>query len=85
MVTLKRPPSNFLFDMGWGDAVMVAPNSAPNNKTNPVGTGPFRFKRWVKGDRVELERNPDYWGPKPKLAGGDVPLHRRPVRRDRRR
>ncbi len=68
VVTLKQPASNFLFDMGWGDAVMVAPNSAANNKTNPVGTGPFRFKRWVKGDRVELERNPDYWGAKPALA-----------------
>jgi peptide/nickel transport system substrate-binding protein len=68
VVTLKRPTSAFLFDMGWGDAVMVAPNSAATNKTNPVGTGPFRFKRWVKGDRVELERNPDYWGQPAKLT-----------------
>jgi peptide/nickel transport system substrate-binding protein len=67
VVTLKRPSSAFLFDMGWGDAVMVAPNSAATNKTDPVGTGPFRFKRWVKGDRVELERNPDYWGQSAKL------------------
>lgn len=67
VVTLKHPTSAFLFDMGWGDAVMVAPNSAATNKTNPVGTGPFRFKRWVKGDRVEVERNPDYWGRPAKL------------------
>jgi peptide/nickel transport system substrate-binding protein len=68
VVTLKYPSANFLFNMGWGDAVMVSPASAATNKTNPVGTGPFRFKSWVKGDRVELERNPDYWGPAPKLA-----------------
>jgi peptide/nickel transport system substrate-binding protein len=67
VVKLKRPTSLFLFDMGWGDAVMISPKSAATNKTNPVGTGPFRFKQWVKGDRVEMERNPDYWGSQPKL------------------
>jgi peptide/nickel transport system substrate-binding protein len=69
VVKLKRPTALFLFDMGWGDAVMIAPKSAATNKTNPVGTGPFRFKQWVKGDRVEMERNPDYWGAQPKLKG----------------
>ena len=29
-----------------------------------VGTGPFRFVRWQKGDRIELARNDGYWGPK---------------------
>jgi peptide/nickel transport system substrate-binding protein len=68
VVTLKHPSANFLFDMGWGDAVMLAPNSAATDVTHPVGTGPFKFRQWVKGDRVELERNPDYWGPAPKLS-----------------
>ncbi|MGI4815483.1 MAG: ABC transporter substrate-binding protein, partial [Janthinobacterium lividum] len=27
----------------------------------PIGTGPFRFKEWKKGQYIELERNPDYW------------------------
>jgi peptide/nickel transport system substrate-binding protein len=68
VITLKRPTGHFLFNLGWGDAVVVGEESADGNKSNPVGTGPFLFKRWVKGDRVELERNPDYWGEPAKLA-----------------
>jgi len=32
-----------------------------------VGTGPYRFVSWEKGKRVVLERNEDYWGPKPPI------------------
>lgn len=61
-VTLKRPQGNFLYNMGWGDAVMVAPESADTNKDNPVGTGPFKFDHWAKGSEITLVKNPDYWG-----------------------
>ena len=30
-----------------------------------IGTGPFRFVRFLRGDRVELARNEQYWGEKP--------------------
>jgi len=68
VIHLKHPAADFLFGLGWGDAVMVAPATAATNNTHPVGTGPFRFVRWIKGDRVELTRNPAYWGAKPALA-----------------
>jgi peptide/nickel transport system substrate-binding protein len=61
-VTLSQPNGNFLFNMAWGDAVIVAPETAADNATHPVGTGPFVFVEWVQGDHVELARNPDYWG-----------------------
>ena len=67
MVTLSAPNGGFLFNLAWGDAVIVAPESADNLATNPVGTGPFMFSDWVQGDRVELTRNPDYWGEMPAL------------------
>ncbi|MBW2357058.1 MAG: ABC transporter substrate-binding protein [Deltaproteobacteria bacterium] len=34
---------------------------------HPVGTGPFKFSKWVKDDQIIMERNPDYWGDKAKV------------------
>jgi len=34
----------------------------------PVGTGPFRFARWARGDRIELVANDRYWNGKPALG-----------------
>ena len=53
--------ANFLFNLAWGDAVIVAPESIDDIKTNPVGTGAFKFANWVQGDKIELEKNADYW------------------------
>ncbi len=66
-VTLDQPNGSLLFNLAWGDAVIVAPESIENIKTNPVGTGAFKFTDWVQGDRIELTRNADYWGPAPVL------------------
>ncbi|WP_422375626.1 ABC transporter substrate-binding protein [Roseibium sp.] len=66
-VTLKEPNGSFLFNMAWGDAVIVAPETIGDIKTTPIGTGAFKFTDWVQGDRIDLEKNADYWGEPAKL------------------
>ena len=66
-ITLSQPNGSFLFNMAWGDAVIVAPESIENIASNPIGTGAFTFSDWVQGDRLELSRNDAYWGDAPAL------------------
>ena len=61
-LTLSAPQGNFLFNMAWGDAVIVAPESIEDIKNNPVGTGAFTFSEWRQGDSISLVRNDNYWG-----------------------
>ncbi|RWQ38219.1 MAG: ABC transporter substrate-binding protein [Mesorhizobium sp.] len=61
-ITLKNPQSSFLYNMGWGDAVIVAPETADTNKEKPVGTGPFKFQSWAKGSSITLIKSDAYWG-----------------------
>ena len=47
-------------------------NDEPNIETpfgtaHPIGTGPFKFVKWVRSERLEMARNDDYWGDKAKL------------------
>ncbi|KXF91339.1 ABC transporter substrate-binding protein [Phaeobacter inhibens] len=67
-LTLSQPNGNLLFNLAWGDAVIVAPETIDTIKTAPVGTGAFTFTNWVQGDRIDLARNPDYWGEAPALS-----------------
>ncbi|MCC7275272.1 MAG: ABC transporter substrate-binding protein [Alphaproteobacteria bacterium] len=60
VIRLKQPNSIFLFSMAAGDASILAMETVEQNRTRPVGSGPFRFKEWVKGDRVVLERYPEH-------------------------
>jgi peptide/nickel transport system substrate-binding protein len=37
------------------------PRQNERNFRNPVGTGPFVFKEWVRGSHILMERNPNYY------------------------
>ncbi|HAD82378.1 MAG: hypothetical protein A2509_08360 [Candidatus Edwardsbacteria bacterium RIFOXYD12_FULL_50_11] len=40
-----------------------------NLSSNPIGTGPFKFKEWIPGSKIELERFNDYYEQKVSLRG----------------
>ncbi len=61
-VTLSEPNGLFLFNMAWGDAVIVAPESIDDIKSTPIGTGAFKFVSWSQGDSIQIEKYADYWG-----------------------
>ena len=60
-VSLSRRSGGLLQSLAWGSMVMVSPASAADNARHPVGTGPFRFSEWRRGDSLTLKRYDDYW------------------------
>ena len=51
------------------DAFIVPPKAVgqADFARSGVGSGAYRLKEWVPSERVVLEANPDYWGPKPTI------------------
>ena len=48
------------------------------NANKPIGTGPFKFVEWQKGQYMRFDRNPDYWKPGPPVSRPDRgALHQR--------
>ena len=62
---LKEPRASFLAILTAGAASIVSPTAVmkagPDYPLQPVGTGPFKFASWDRGQRVVLEKNPAYW------------------------
>lgn len=68
-VTMKQPWASFPYVLTTQAGYMVAPSMlTPEGADNPVGTGPFKFDEWEKGDHFRAVKNTAYWQPgKPHL------------------
>jgi peptide/nickel transport system substrate-binding protein len=62
-VTLKDVDALFIVHMAEGDAVMLPMKAYDKAAATPIGTGPFKFSKWTRGDSVEMVRNEKYWNP----------------------
>lgn len=75
-VTMSQPFSPFLRILaqgGNGSTGIISPTALQKYGNDaiadhPTGTGPFKFEERVRGERISLVRNDDYWGTPAKLA-----------------
>jgi len=66
-ITTKGPDPILLSRLYW--MKMVPPGFSKDAKfaETPVGTGPYKFVRWNRGQDIVLTVNADYWGPAPRI------------------
>ncbi len=70
---LKTPYAPFISTMAETAFSIVSPTAVAkfgvDFDNNPVGTGPFKFVRWNRHDRIVLTANDMHWSGKPTLDG----------------
>jgi peptide/nickel transport system substrate-binding protein len=82
VISLSQPNVTFLSRLAYSVASIVSPAAYANNvlagnedgpavtakyKTDTiVGTGPYKITAYKEKESIDLEANPDYWGPGPK-------------------
>lgn len=68
---LSRPEAPFIANLAMPFASIVSPTAVRASKEDfakkPVGTGPFKFASWTRGERIILNANKTYWNGAPSL------------------
>lgn len=68
-ILLDKPYPNLLFRLSSTAAGIISKDAYEKygdeyGSKYAIGTGPYKLKEWIKGDKIVLEKNPDYeWGP----------------------
>jgi peptide/nickel transport system substrate-binding protein len=60
-VALKRVDATFLYTLARQGSIIYPREAVDTLKTQPMGTGPFTVAEWVRGDRIVLTKNKEYW------------------------
>ncbi len=64
-VTLSAPSNDWLYRMTTHIGAMFSKTGVDDLANKPIGTGPYTFTSWNRGDSITLTRNESYWGTKP--------------------
>jgi peptide/nickel transport system substrate-binding protein len=59
-IGLKRTNAMFLYNLARQGSVIYPRDAVEQQKSQPIGTGPFILERWDRGDRIVLKRHADY-------------------------
>ncbi|TCS83077.1 ABC transporter substrate-binding protein [Tepidibacillus fermentans] len=64
-IQLNVPQGPFLNNLAMPAFAIASPEAIKKYGEkfgeNPVGTGPFVFKQWIRNDKIILDKNPNYW------------------------
>jgi peptide/nickel transport system substrate-binding protein len=59
---LKRPQPSFIALLASGFSPVYPCHVSPRDmRSNPIGTGPFKFVEFKPNEVIKVTRNPDYW------------------------
>jgi len=68
-IKTKEPYAPGLYMLGYYLPIVppkyIAEVGNEKYNTDPIGSGPYRLKQWVRGDKIVLEAFDKYYGPKP--------------------
>ena len=74
-IITKTPFAPLLLHLTHTGASIISPKAMEEDKAgktplaqNPVGTGPFKFEKWIKGEQISYTRFDQYWGEKAKIS-----------------
>jgi peptide/nickel transport system substrate-binding protein len=63
-LTLREPYAPLLSYLDVG----IVPRGAEDPGAHPIGSGPYRLKRWDRGSKIVLEANLEFWGGAPGIG-----------------
>ncbi|MEZ4608406.1 MAG: ABC transporter substrate-binding protein [Deinococcales bacterium] len=58
---LKEPNASLLYNLARPDSIIYPAELKDSQRSQPIGTGPFKFADYVEGSEVRLEKNEDYY------------------------